>query len=49
MSLPQEHLEYPRRRHGQDIDRYDWRLAKDRAPVRRADGTDLSVMIVVAC
>ena len=33
MSLPQEHLEYPRRRHGQDIDRYDWRLAKDRAPV----------------
>ena len=49
MSLPQEHLEYPRRRHGQDIDRYDWRLAKDRAPVRRADGADLSVMIVVAC
>ena len=49
MSLPQEHLEYPLRRHGQDIDRYDWRLAKDRAPVRRDDGVDLAVMIVVVC
>ncbi|NJR20090.1 MAG: hypothetical protein HC777_00300 [Hyphomonadaceae bacterium] len=29
MSLPSEYLDYPRRQYGQDIDRYDWRQAKD--------------------
>lgn len=49
MSLPSSYLEYPRRRHGQDMDRHDWQLAKDRAPVRLANGKTLAVMMVVNC
>lgn len=49
MSLPQEYLEYKQRRYGQDIERYDWQLAKDRAPFRRQDGVKVSAMIVVVC
>lgn len=49
MSLPSSYLEYPRRRHGQDMDRHDWQLAKDRAPARLANGKALAVMMVVNC
>ncbi|MGP1273911.1 MAG: polysaccharide deacetylase family protein [Caulobacterales bacterium] len=49
MTLPSSYLEYPRRGHGQDMDRHDWQLAKDRAPVRLANGKALAVMIVVNC
>lgn len=49
MNLPSSYLEYPRRRHGQDMDRHDWQLAKDRAPIRLANGKALAVMMVVNC
>lgn len=49
MTLPSSYLEYPRRGHGQDMDRHDWQLAKDRAPVRLGNGKALAVMIVVNC
>ncbi len=49
MSLDPSHLDYPNRRHGQDIDRHDWRLAKDRAKASLPDGRKLAVMPVVAC
>jgi len=49
MSLDPTYLEYPRRGYGQDMDRYDWALAKDRAPVRLASGAQVAAMIVVAC
>lgn len=47
MSLPDDYLTYPKRRHGQDIDRHDWRLAKDGAHLAWPGGKDLAVMIVV--
>lgn len=49
MSLDPGYLEYPKRGYGQDMDRYDWALAKDRAPVRLASGAQVAAMIVVAC
>jgi allantoinase len=49
MSLDPTYLEYPKRGYGQDMDRYDWALAKDRAPVRLASGAQVAAMIVVAC
>ncbi|MCC5997240.1 MAG: polysaccharide deacetylase family protein [Oceanicaulis sp.] len=49
MSLDPTYLDYPRRGYGQDMDRYDWALAKDRAPVRLASGAQVAAMIVVAC
>jgi allantoinase len=49
MSLPEDYLAYPNRSHGQDMDRHDWRLAKDRAPVHLPDGKRVAVMIVVPC
>jgi len=49
VTLPADHLEYPRRGHGQDMDRHDWQLAKDRKPIRLANGKDLAVMVVVNC
>ena len=49
MSLDPSYLDYPKRGYGQDMDRYDWALAKDRAPVRLASGTQVAAMIVVAC
>lgn len=49
MTLPADYLKYPKRRHGQDMDRYDWQLASSRAPVRLANGKALAVMIVVNC
>lgn len=49
MSLDDSYLSYANRRHGQDIERYDWQLASRRDPVRRADGVAVSAMIVVPC
>lgn len=49
MTLPADYLKYPKRQHGQDMDRYDWQLASSRAPVRLANGKALAVMIVVNC
>jgi allantoinase len=49
MSLDPAYLEYRRRGYGQDMDRYDWALAKDRAPVRLPSGAQVAAMIVVAC
>ena len=49
MSLPADYLHYPNRRYGQDIDRYYWGLAKDRAPITHPQGIAVSAMIVVAC
>lgn len=47
MSLPEEYLAYPKRRHGQDIDRHDWRLAKDRPRLEWPGAKALAAMIVV--
>ncbi|KAA5801579.1 polysaccharide deacetylase family protein [Alkalicaulis satelles] len=49
MSLDPSYLDYPKRGYGQDMDRYDWALAKDRAPVHLASGAKIAAMIVVAC
>ncbi|MGY6627336.1 MAG: polysaccharide deacetylase family protein [Oceanicaulis sp.] len=49
MSLDPAYLDYSRRGYGQDMDRYDWALAKDRTPVRLASGAQVAAMIVVAC
>ena len=45
MSLPDSYIRYPKRRYGQDIDRYDW--APSRMRGRFADGARLGVSIVV--
>lgn len=47
MPLPDDYLQYPRRRHGQDHDLYPWALAKSRAPKRLANGRTLAVAIIV--
>ncbi|WP_206340861.1 hypothetical protein [Marinicauda algicola] len=49
MSLPPAYLEYDKRGYGQDIGRYDWRLAKDRAPVRLKNARQVAAMIVIPC
>lgn len=49
MSLDPSYLEYANRRHGQDMDRHDWHLAKDRSRVDLADGKQVAVMPVVVC
>ena len=46
MPLPEDYLRYAKRGHGQDHDRYAWRLAGDRAPVR-TEGVRLAVSLVV--
>jgi hypothetical protein len=47
MSLPDDYLTYPKRRHGQDMDRYDWRLAQDRVPLVWPGGKALAVLPVI--
>lgn len=47
MSLPDEHLHYPHRRHGMDHDRYAWRLSVDRPRKALPNGRKLACMIVV--
>lgn len=49
MSLPEDYLTYPKRGYGQDIDRHDWQLAKDRKPISWPGGQPLAVMIVIPC
>ena len=47
MPLTEDHLTYPKRAYGQDIDRYDWALAKDRAPVALPGGKAVAVSILI--
>lgn len=49
MTLDASYLSYPNRRHGQDMDRHDWRLAKDRPQVDLPDGKQVAVMPIVVC
>ena len=49
MTLDPGYLDYPNRRHGQDMDRHDWRLAKDRPRVELPNGWQVAVMPVVVC
>ncbi|MEO1039874.1 MAG: polysaccharide deacetylase family protein [Pseudomonadota bacterium] len=49
MTLPSSYLDYPKRRHGQDMDRHDWRLAKERARVELKDRAKLAAAIIVPC
>jgi hypothetical protein len=49
MTLDPSYLDYPNRRHGQDMDRHDWRLAKDRPRVDLPDGKQVAAMPVVVC
>ncbi|MBY0422659.1 MAG: hypothetical protein K2Q06_10170, partial [Parvularculaceae bacterium] len=46
-ALPEDYLLYPKRRPGQDHDRYAWALAENRALVRLANGAALGVALVV--
>jgi hypothetical protein len=47
MSLPENYLRYPHRRHGMDHDRYGWRLSVDRPKAALAGGKQVACMIVV--
>jgi peptidoglycan/xylan/chitin deacetylase (PgdA/CDA1 family) len=47
MSLPDEYLQYPHRKHGMDQDRYAWRLSIDRPKADWPGGKTLSCLIVV--
>ncbi|MFW5660901.1 MAG: polysaccharide deacetylase family protein [Oceanicaulis sp.] len=49
MSLDPTCLDYPRRKHGQDMDRHDWRRSIDRPRVDLPGGKQLAVMPVVVC
>ena len=49
MTLDPNYLDYPNRRHGQDMDRHDWRLAKDRPRVDLPAGEQVALMPVVVC
>ncbi len=47
MSLPADHLQYPRRRRGMDHDRYEWSMLPRRAPVAWPGGARLALCVVV--
>jgi allantoinase len=47
MSLPDEFLQYPKRRHGMDHDRYAWSMLTERRPVQWPDARPLAVWINV--
>lgn len=49
MSLDPSCLDYSKRKYGQDMDRHDWRLSKDRPRVDLPGGEQLAVMAVVVC
>ena len=49
MTLDPSYLEYPKRGYGQDMDRHDWRLAKERAPKTLPGGAKLALALVVPC
>lgn len=48
MALDQAHLEYPKRRHGMDHERYEWSMLTDRPPVQWPGGKPLAVWINVS-
>lgn len=48
MSLDREFLEYPRRRHGMDHDRYAWSMLADREPVRWPGGKPLALWLNIS-
>ncbi len=47
MSLPPDYLDYPNRKHGQDHDRYQWRIVGDRKKKSFSGGAALGVAVVV--
>ncbi|MEM8935543.1 MAG: polysaccharide deacetylase family protein [Pseudomonadota bacterium] len=47
MALSQDYTDYPLRRRGQDIDRYNWRIIQNRRPSAFDDGAALGIAIVV--
>ncbi len=47
MPLPDDYLKYPNRKYGMDQDRYEWRPATERAPVRLEDGTRVIANIII--
>lgn len=49
MSLDPGYLDYPERKHGQDMGRHDWRRAVDRARIDLPGGVKLAAMPVVVC
>jgi len=48
MSLPDDYLHYPWRRHGMDHDRYDWTMQPERRPVAWPDGARVALWVVPA-
>ena len=48
MTLPPDYLEYRRRQHGMDHDRYPWSMLHRRKPVRWPNGARVALWVVVA-
>ncbi len=48
MSLPDDYLSYPLRRHGMDQDRYDWAMAPERKPIAWPGGARIALWVVPA-
>ena len=48
MSLGPDYLEYPRRRHGMDHERYAWSMLAERTPVAWPDGRPLALWLNVS-
>ena len=46
MSLPNDYLEYPKRGHGMDHDRYTWSMLKDRPAVTWPNGARVALWVV---
>jgi len=48
MSLPDDYLDYPLRRHGMDHERYDWSMLPRRKPVAWPGGASIALWVVPA-
>mgnify|MGYP000184199851 CR=1 FL=1 len=48
MSIDASYLQYPRRRHGMDHDRYAWSMLEQRPPLRWPDGRPLALWINIS-
>ncbi|MDP6574560.1 MAG: polysaccharide deacetylase family protein [Rhodospirillales bacterium] len=48
MSLPDDYLQYPKRRHGMDHDRYQWSMLHERKPVTWPGGARIALWVVPA-
>jgi len=48
VTLPEDYLRYPHRRHGMDQDRYDWSAMQRRAKVTWPDGARVALWVVPA-